>query len=58
MVYYYDSNGKKYLGKIHSCAICKREKIVRKNKKNELCRKCSYGHRKSAVKGNEVFIES
>lgn len=56
MVYYYDSKGKKYLGKIQICSKCKKEKIVRINRINTLCRECSYGNRKTDVKDNELFI--
>lgn len=56
MLYYIDSNGKQYIGKIHICAQCKREKVVRKNKTHNLCRKCSYGKRKTDIKDDKLFV--
>lgn len=56
MVYYFDSNGKKYKGKIHVCPKCGREKIIRENRNPTFCKKCTYGTRKTDVKDNETFI--
>ena len=60
MIYYYDSNGKKYIGKIHICSICKRKKLVRIYKDRILldtCKSCMYGKRKKDIKDNELYIE-
>lgn len=57
MIYYYDSKGKRYKGKIHICSKCGREKIVRANRNPTFCKKCTYGTRKTDVKDNEEFIE-
>lgn len=56
MIYYYDSKGTRYKGKIFICPYCKKERLIRENKNPKTCFNCMYGKRKTDVKDNETFI--
>jgi len=56
MIYYYDSKGTKYKGKIHICPKCGREKVIRASRNPTFCKKCMIGTRKTDVKDNEIYI--
>lgn len=56
MIYYYDSKGKRYKGKLHICPKCKREKVIRANRNPKTCFNCMYGRRETDVKDSETYI--
>lgn len=56
MLYYYDSKGAKYKGKIRICEMCSREDLVTIYNLKKKCKLCASKTRKDAIHENEVFI--